>query len=71
MQLLGKGQRQSGEFTEDQCAELWAYRVIEEAFDGAQSLVTLINLMIEKHGLELQTFTKKHEEKLKTKGYLK
>jgi len=71
MQLLGKGQRASGEQTNETNYQDWIYRVIEEALDSAQSIVTLINTLAEKNNIDIFGEAERHEAKLKKKGYLK
>ena len=70
MQLLGKGQRMSGEQVKEMDRTKWVYNTIGEAFDGAQSLVTLINTMSNMYNIDLRREFERHEAKLRTKGYL-
>ncbi len=71
MQLLGKGQRQSGEIVEQlNNHSEWVRRTVEEALDGAQALVTLVCTLLDEPG-DIEIALERHIEKLKTKGYLK
>lgn len=71
MQLLGKGQQQSGELIEElNNRSEWVRRTVEEALDGAQALVTLVNTLLDEPG-DIEIAMERHIEKLKRKGYLK
>jgi len=77
MRLLGKGVSASGERKlpsalgpeQDSYAD-WVYKVIGEALDGAQALVTLIHTLADEHNVNVQVEIIAHEEKLMAKGYL-
>ena len=74
MQLLGKGQRASGERTtlepeQDSHAD-WVYRVFEEILDSAQALVTMAFVLAEENNIDVPGETGRHEAKLVSKGYL-
>ncbi|WP_018306315.1 nucleotide pyrophosphohydrolase [Desulfitobacterium hafniense] len=74
LQLIGKGQGSSGERVKLQ-PELEAWetlesRMIDEAFDVAQSAVTMIFTLCEKMGYYPQLWEQAHEHKLRGKGYL-
>jgi len=71
MQLLGKGQRQSGELIEQlNNRNEWVIRTVEEALDGAQALVTLVCTLLDEHG-DIEIAMERHTAKLRQKGYLK
>jgi len=71
MQLLGKGQRQSGELIEQlNNHNDWVMRTVEEALDGTQALVTLVCTLLDEPG-DIEIAMERHIEKLKQKGYLK
>lgn len=70
MQLLGKGQRASGETNEESSYPDWVYRVVEEALDSAQALVTLVNTLADENNVDIQGEIGRHEAKLVRKGYL-
>ncbi|AFL99501.1 hypothetical protein Desde_1069 [Desulfitobacterium dehalogenans ATCC 51507] len=74
LQLIGKGQGSSGEKMNLQ-PELEAWetlesRMIDEAFDVAQSAVTMIFTLCEKIGYNPLLWEQAHENKLRDKGYL-
>lgn len=60
MQVLGR----------DRGTEWWVHRAIEEAFDGAQALVTLANMLANENNIDLSEKMVEHEAKLIRKGYL-
>jgi NTP pyrophosphatase (non-canonical NTP hydrolase) len=71
MQLIGKGQGLSGEKinVSEECQ--LATRMIEEAFDVAQSAVTMIYILAQKYEKHVPDYCVTHERKLIEKGYLK
>lgn len=77
MQLLGKGQRASGERVypaalgpeQDSYAD-WVYRVFEEILDSAQSLVTMAFVLADENNIDVPGEIGRHEAKLVAKGYL-
>jgi len=72
MQLLGKGQGESGETTVERLNNQseWVRRTAEEALDSAQSLVTLVCVLLDEPN-DREIAMQRHVEKLKSKGYLK
>lgn len=66
LQLIGKGQGMSGE----NAPPALPGRMIEEAFDVAQSAVTMIYTLADRYSVDVDQFTKYHLEKLEEKGYL-
>ena len=70
MQLIGKDQGRSGETTYMEKVD-WNIRVIEEAFDVAQSAVTMAHTLCNKHGIDIDMMIRDHKEKLYERGYLK
>ena len=71
MELLGKGQCASGEKTPDLDHAEWVYSTIGEAFDGIQSLTTLVFLLADENNVDIQGEIGRHEAKLIAKGYLR
>ena len=73
MQLLGKGKRMSGEteLTVEQVEEEIHMSMVMEAFDVAQSAVTMADILCKKHGIDLGMMMMDHKEKLYERGYLK
>lgn len=70
LQLIGKGHQASGEQIGMMPEEYMPQRLIEEAFDVAQSAVTMINTLADKYDISIEDQLKLHEEKLREKGYL-
>lgn len=70
MQLIGKGQGKSGE-SKVLPERFRQERMIQEAFDVAQSAVTMIFALAERHGSDIETWVMSHETKLRERGYLK
>lgn len=69
LQLIGKGNQASGEPKAD--LDISPERVISEAFDVAQSAVTMIHTISQKYGIDIFEQLELHEQKLRKKGYLK
>lgn len=67
LQIIGKGNQASGE---PQSMNLSPERLIGEAFDVAQSAVTMIYTVADKWGIDVGTQCSSHEAKLIAKGYL-
>ena len=70
LQSIGKGNQMSGEKPRLKTGEKNPLRLIEEAFDVAQSAVTMIYAIADKFGISVDEQQKLHEEKLIKKGYL-
>jgi hypothetical protein len=72
MQLLGKGQGESGESTVERLnnQSKWVRRTAEEALDGAQSLVTLFCVLLDEPN-DREIALQGHIKKLRKKEYLK
>jgi len=74
LQLIGKGQGTSGEkINLEPELEPWETlesRMLDEAFDVAQSAVTMIFTLCEKMGYSPFLWEQVHENKLRSKGYL-
>lgn len=69
LQLIGKGKQASGE--SNQGLDAGPERLISEAFDVAQSAVTMINTIAGEFGIDVVQQQEMHERKLREKGYLK
>lgn len=71
--LIGKGHQQSGESdkTVEQITEDIEMNMVREAFDVAQSAVTMAHTLCSKHGIDMAMMLLDHKEKLYNKGYLK
>ena len=71
MQLLGRGQKMSGELVDDlNNHDEWVSNTIGEALDGMQALNTLIYVLADENNIDIQEEVKRHEAKLVKKGYL-
>lgn len=70
MQLIGKGQGLSGEVKSGDELSL-ASDMMSEAFDVAQSAVTMIYTLSDKYNMPIDGYNYVHEHKLIERGYLK
>lgn len=70
LQIIGKGNQASGELLRLKTGERNPLRLIEEAFDVAQSAVTMIYAISDKWGISVDEQRLLHERKLVEKGYL-
>jgi len=71
LQIIGKGNQMSGELPRLKTGERNPLRLIEEAFDVAQSAVTMIYTVAEKWDIDIEYQRELHEKKLRDRGYLK
>jgi len=71
--LIGKGHQQSGESdkTVEQIVEDIEMNMVMEAFDVAQSAVTMAHTLCKKHGIDMEMMLRDHRQKLYDRGYLK
>lgn len=71
--LIGKGHQQSGESeqTVEQITEDIEMNMVREAFDVAQSAVTMAHTLCSKHGIDMEMMMRDHRNKLYERGYLK
>jgi len=70
LQIIGKGNKLSGETPRLKTGDNNPLRLIEEAFDVAQSAVTMIYTIADKWGIAVDEQRELHESKLISKGYL-
>ena len=68
LQVIGKNNQASGE---QHSMNTSPERLIGEAFDVAQSAVTMIYTVADKWGIDIEMQQELHEKKLKMRGYLK
>ncbi|SPF51167.1 hypothetical protein SBF1_50051 [Candidatus Desulfosporosinus infrequens] len=69
LQVIGKNNQMSGEKPRLKTGEGNPLRLIEEAFDVAQSAVTMIYTIADKWGISVEDQRILHEKKLISKGY--
>lgn len=70
LQIIGKGNQMSGELPRLKTGERNPLRLIEEAFDVAQSAVTMIYTVADKWEISVDEQRMLHEKKLVEKGYM-
>jgi len=71
LQIIGKGQGQSGEKLGVKEQSYLATNMIAEAFDVAQSAVTMAHTLATEYDIDLVGMMEAHTMKLRERGYLK
>jgi len=70
LRIISKGKGLSGEKRWDKTENNLALEMISEAFDVAQSAVTMIHTISNQYGINVDVQRNRHEMKLKERGYL-